>query len=440
MPPNNQSHFTRSVPLVLRITDLPIFSSPLSVDEAMAAVAAASSSPSVLEVSSSPDAGSAAASSSSASVMSSPDAAALLLPRRCALVIGLDGCRPDCLTAEIAPTLWGMMHQQHVVPPALPLSDAAPVDASPVLPSTAGLPLHCAYSLRSQVGDICWSGPGWTSACTGVWRNKHGVSGNLFPTQQFASYPVLFQRLKTARPESVTACAVNWAPLAEHVLLPADHSITHEDNDALVLDAAQSLLREQPRLDLMFVHLDLVDHVGHQFDYGPAIPEYVAAVRETDARVAALLATLRSGERRWVDQEDWLVAITTDHGGIDYTHEDSRPENRTNFLILQGTDVVRGEIFPAPLVVDVAPTVLAHLRVPLRSSWNLDGRPVGLKLSDPLAGGLAGCFMDLTASQDPLNLFPILPEELEAGPSPDVPIDDIAAEAAKLKIAQRLEA
>lgn len=374
-------------------------------------------------------------------MLPSPSDDELLLPRRCALVIGLDGCRPDCLTAEIAPTLFGLMHQQQLVPPALPLSDAAPPLAEPpVLPSTAGVPLHCAYSLRSQVGDICWSGPGWTSACTGVWRNKHGVSGNLFPTQQFASYPALFSRLKTARPDAVTACVVNWAPLAQHVLLPADHSVIHEDNDALVLEAAQSLLREESRLDLLFVHLDLVDHVGHQFDYGPAIPEYVAAVRETDARVAALLQTLRGGDRRWVEREDWLVAITTDHGGIDYTHEDGREENRTNFLILQGSDVVRGEIFPAPLVVDVAPTVLAHLQIKLQSAWNLDGRPVGLKLSDPRAGGRAGCFMCLSSSQDPLNLFPILPEELEAGPSPDVPIDDIAAEAAKLKIAQRVEA
>lgn len=171
-----------------------------------------------------------------------------------------------------------------------------------------------------QVGDICWSGPGWTSACTGVWRNSHGVSGNLFATQQFHDYPALFQRLKAARPDAVTACAVNWAPLGEHVLRPTDHSVTHEDDDAAVLVAAQSLLRDLPRLDLLFVHLDLIDAAGHEFDYGPAVPEYVAAVKETDARLAALLRTLHF-ERRWVDNEDWLTLITTDHGGIDFTHE-----------------------------------------------------------------------------------------------------------------------
>lgn len=411
--------------------------------------------------------------------------------RRCALVVGLDGFRPDCITAEHAPTLHAIIHPQQAAATAAAAAPSGSPPPLPVIPS--------AYSLRSQVGDICWSGPGWTSACTGVWRNSHGVSGNLFATQQFDEYPTLFQRLKTARPDAVTACAVNWAPLGEHVLRPADHSVTHEDDDAAVLAAAQQLLRDLPRLDLLFVHLDLVDAAGHEFDYGPAVPEYVAAVRETDARLAALLRTLHT-ERRWTATEDWMTLITTDHGGIDFTHEvtaapgqhwgdtdaagadraaldgsrrgsaaalrcaalhataasltcacgcfaplcarvcvfqDGRPENRTNFIVVQNGDAAAGEIFPAPLIVDVAPTVLAHLGVKLQSGWRLDGRPVGLKLTDA-ASGRAQSFMDLDASQDPLGRFPILPEELEAGPSPDVPIDVVAAEAAKLHIAERL--
>lgn len=88
--------------------------------------------------------------------------------------------------------------------------------------------------------------------------------------------------------------------------------------------------------------------------------------------------------------------------------QDGRPENRTNFLILHGSDVAPGEIFPSPVIADVAPTVLAHLGVKISSAWHLDGRPVGLKLTR------RGHFMDLTKSQDPLNMFPIPKEELDA--------------------------
>jgi len=356
-------------------------------------------------------------------------AAASSAIRRCALVIGLDGFRPDCISPELTPTLWGLMHPAR--PSFGPVASVASDGGQTVSVAPA---LSCAFSLRSQVGDICWSGPGWTSACTGVWRDKHGVSGNLFVTQQFASYPTLFQRLRTAKPDAVTCSSVNWKPLADHVLLPCTRSAVHEDDDPSVLSSAQAMLTEQPRLDLLFVHLDLVDARGHEFDYGPSIPEYVAAVKETDARVAVLLRCLRE-ERRWYPLEDWLVVLTTDHGGIDFNHEDGRPENRTNFLILQGSDVAPGEIFPAPLIVDVAPTVLAHLGVKLQSAWHLDGRPVGLKLTG--ATGAAESFMDLHASQDPTDKFPILPEELEAGPSPDAQVDDLAAEAAKIRLAQQ---
>jgi hypothetical protein len=255
----------------------------------------------------------------------------------------------------------------------------------------------------------------------------------LYVTQQFDKYPTLFQRLRTAKPDAATCSSINWKPLADFVMHPATRSSCHEDDDAAVLATAQEMLLTEMRLDLLFVHLDDVDAAGHEYDYGPAIPEYVAAVRATDARVGALLASLRS-ERRWYGLEDWLVVVTTDHGGIDFTHEDSRPENRTNFILVQGSDVAAGEIFPAPLIVDVAPTVLAHLGVKIQSSWHLDGRPVGLKLTNA-SSGAAESFMDLNVSQDPDNLFPILPEELEAGPSPDAHIDDLAAEAAKLQLA-----
>lgn len=165
--------------------------------------------------------------------------------RPCVLLIGLDGCRPDCLTPSTAPTLCNLLTH----PPG--------VDGR----STA-------FSLHSQVGDICWSGPGWTSAATGVWRDKHGVSGNTFPTQQFDHYPNMFQRLKTYDPTCITASCVNWKPLNEHILIPSDHPFTHEESDEQVLESTCRIIQEQERIDLLFVHLDDIDLAGHTFDYG----------------------------------------------------------------------------------------------------------------------------------------------------------------------------
>lgn len=324
--------------------------------------------------------------SSPSAPSSSPQPAGVVAPRRCVLVIGIDGCRPDCLTITHAPTLTSLM-----------------------TPVTSEEKTKTAFSLKSQVGDIGWSGPNWTSACTGVWRDKHGVSGNTFPTQQFDKYPSIFQRLKSFDSSAVTASCVNWKPLNDNILRPSDHPFTHEDDDDSVVASARRLLDSEERLDILFVHLDDVDAAGHAFDYGPTVPEYVEALKKTDDRISSILSSLRHRQSRYSSEvEDWLVVITTDHGGMDYTHEDGRPENRTNFLILHGSDVAPGEIFPSPVIADVAPTVLAHLGVKISSAWHLDGRPVGLKLTR------RGHFMDLTKSQDPFNMFPIPKEELDA--------------------------
>jgi predicted AlkP superfamily pyrophosphatase or phosphodiesterase len=97
----------------------------------------------------------------------------------------------------------------------------------------------------------------------------------------------LLVQLKTADPSVVTASCINWKPLNTNILLPADHAFTHEENDAAVTDSACRLLQERERLDILFVHLDDVDLAGHTYDYGPTIPEYVAALKKTDESVTS---------------------------------------------------------------------------------------------------------------------------------------------------------
>ena len=48
-------------------------------------------------------------------------------------------------------------------------------------------------------------------------------------------------------------------------------------------------------------------------------------------------------------------------------------------LIMHGSGVQKGEILPIPGQVDVAPTILNFMGIPVKSEWNLDGKVVGLK-------------------------------------------------------------
>ena len=81
------------------------------------------------------------------------------------LIIGIDGCRPDCLMKAKTPHLDSLMRSG-------------------------------AWSLKAQTGEITSSGPSWSNMLTGVWRKKHNVRNNSFKGGKLKEYPHFFVRLK----------------------------------------------------------------------------------------------------------------------------------------------------------------------------------------------------------------------------------------------------
>lgn len=261
-----------------------------------------------------------------------------------ALVIGIDGCRPDAMLAADAPHLHALIK-------------------------------NGAFSAQAQTGDITSSGPGWSSLLTGVWREKHGVRGNDFKGSNYRDFPNLVERLAKARPAARAASVAAWAPIREKIITKAYHTSAPR-GDRAVARAAAELLGDES-LDLLFVHFDDVDGAGHRNGFSPKQTKYLQAIHEVDVLAGVVLKAMHA--RKTFDREDWLVVVSTDHGGSGKSHGANNPECRTIFVIVSGPSATRGAIAPAPAIVDVAPTVLRHLGVAIDPAWKLDGRPVGLK-------------------------------------------------------------
>jgi predicted AlkP superfamily pyrophosphatase or phosphodiesterase len=265
-------------------------------------------------------------------------------PQKKVLLIGIDGCRPDALLLAKAPHLRSLIK-------------------------------NGAFSDKAQTGDITVSGSGWGSLLTGVWREKHGVRGNDFKLSNFAEFPDLLARIKKAQPNRFVASVVHWEPIQKQIVKKADVTTAYK-TDAQVAKAAVELLREK-NPDLLFIHFDDVDGAGHKHGFHPKQPKYMEAIEKTDEYVGTLLKTLE--QRRSYQQEDWLIVVSTDHGGSGKGHGQNIPEHRTIFLIVSGKSAARGTIEPAPVIVDIAPTVFQHLGIPIDPKWGLDGKAVGLK-------------------------------------------------------------
>ncbi|MFD1933927.1 MULTISPECIES: alkaline phosphatase family protein [Nonomuraea] len=288
------------------------------------------------------------------------------------LVVGMDGLRFDRVMAVQPPVLIGLMAAGAHGTSLLPYGEAAaPRTESPgeVVPAD-----------RSGILARTDSGPGWSSIATGVWPDKHGVVDNSFAAANFTKFPDFLTRAKAARPELSTFAIFSWAALAEHGafgegigtrIVFDGYADTFAACDVRIADAAERHLAERDP-DLAFVYFGDTDEVAH--DLGPLCREYTAALLLQDAFLGRLLAAVRG--RATYAGERWTVIVTTDHGHVDEGgHGGVSDEERTTFVILAELDRPTAPLL-SPRLVDIAPTVLARVGVPVDPAWNLDGHPL----------------------------------------------------------------
>jgi predicted AlkP superfamily pyrophosphatase or phosphodiesterase len=284
-------------------------------------------------------------------------------PSKKVLFIGIDGTRFDAIEKANTPNLDALIAGGIYSPNCLILGE------------------------RYRKNDTV-SGPGWSSILTGVWADKHGVHNNTFVGMNYQEFPHFFERLKETRPAAKTVSLVTWKPIREKIVSAADLSQNfegtergakgYEQADVLATEEAVKQLRDG-NPDVLFLYIGQVDETGHAHGFHPAVSEYIAAIERADALVGRAAAAVQS--RPAYAQEDWLVVVTSDHGGKGKGHGGGHndPDVLHSFLIVSGPAAQRGRFEEQVFLVDAPVTVLAHLGVPLKPEWKLDGLPVGLK-------------------------------------------------------------
>lgn len=151
----------------------------------------------------------------------------------------------------------------------------------------------------------------------------------------------------------------------------------YKDGDKQAADEAVKYLADGDPA-VLFVYFGHVDNTGHGYGFHPKSPKYTNAIEEADAHLGRVLEAIeKRGTRK---QEDWLVVVTTDHGGKGRGHFPGakEPEIRTGFLIVSGASATKERLKGKTATVDVVPTVLTHLGIPIDPDWKLDGKSVGL--------------------------------------------------------------
>ncbi len=276
------------------------------------------------------------------------------------LAIGIDGLRTDALDAANTPN----------------------IDA---LKKNGSFSNQCKIlGSRYQKNDTI-SGPGWTSYLTGVWADKHGVHDNEFGGRRINRYPHMFNLLKQQYPDYRTASFIDWFPIDKYIVSKADVRVGFEAHgsdgytvfDKDIADRAVKVLAEQDVRATM-VYFGATDENGHRFGFHPSVPQYMKAIETVDQHVGRLMKAIAS--RSDYEREDWLVVISSDHGGEGKGHGSGHdvPTIHNIYLIVSGDSAVKGKFKNQVYLVDLVATALTHLDVAIKPEWQLDGKPVGL--------------------------------------------------------------
>lgn len=200
----------------------------------------------------------------------------------------------------------------------------------------AGMLKNSKYSFDA-VSDLRTNGgSSWASLMTGVISSKHRVIDEEFNLQsggdddhsEVVNYPTALARMLDVRPEFKTLAVTSNRAL-DNYLIHADRRIL-ASNDLQVKDSlVKALQTEDPRV--VIADFRNVVIAGTTFGFSANVPEYKDAIVKVDAYIGEILDALK--KRKNYSQEDWLVMVSSSHGGEGKSYGGSSLKERNIFSI-----------------------------------------------------------------------------------------------------------
>ncbi len=234
-----------------------------------------------------------------------------------------------------------------------------------------------AWTLEARGVMPTLSSPNWESVIGGAPPEQHGITSNGYlrrlvefsPACQDAEghFPTIFGILRDQRPASRIAVFHEWGGFANLVEPRGPDVMQHESSSERTLSAALEYWKAK-RPTLLFVHLDGVDHAGHETNW--LSRTYYNAVTEADGYLGRVLDMVEN-ESAW---DSTYVLVTSDHGGTRHGHGKNSLAEILIPWVLAGPGVLPGKLTVPVNTYDSAVTLawIYNLNVP--ACWT--GRPV----------------------------------------------------------------
>jgi predicted AlkP superfamily pyrophosphatase or phosphodiesterase len=206
------------------------------------------------------------------------------------------------------------------------------------------------------------SSPNWASMISGTGPEQHGVTSNEWQPDKFEiasnCRQTIFGVLRTQRPASRIAVFHDWDGFSRLVEKDAAGIMEHRKGSTAATKAAIEYWN-QHRPTLMFLHLDNVDHAGHEFGWGS--PEYEKAKVAVDDLIGRVTDTVGP---------QTMVLVTADHGGVGKKHGGLTMAEIEIPWIVAGPGVAKDREIKTPVnTYDTAATIAHVLGLRAPECW-----------------------------------------------------------------------
>ncbi len=239
-----------------------------------------------------------------------------------AIILGFDGCRADALTN---------MQKENSAVNAM-LQEGASINL-----------LYCGgVNYPEPNTQDTSTAPGWCSILTGVWADKHGITGNdITKSLDTKTLMTTLTEEKTIDSASfITKWAGHFSRKNATYLLEKEYC---EENNLAVSfnkcdnnDASHQFVLEEVKkedcADFVFVIYEHTDSTGHNLGFTINNPKYQEAYKQSDACALETIEAIKA--RETYEKEDWLIIITSDHGGKGTDHGKESIQERMTFVVM----------------------------------------------------------------------------------------------------------
>lgn len=195
------------------------------------------------------------------------------------------------------------------------------------------------YTFDAIANDNTKDAASWMSMMSGVTYDMHQIEDDSYipkpdenhPHENVAGYPSMLYRIGTISPTTKSYVVARDASLTNKLLVSADETYENKSDEEVTSKMIDLLEKKNP--DVAIVQFKGVLEAGLASEFSANSSAYTDAIKKVDGYIGEIVTALKA--RKHYKSEEWLLILTSNHGGIDQSYGGSSFQERNTFAIFQ---------------------------------------------------------------------------------------------------------